>query len=266
MKKYKLTEESKVLEREITVYRIEALKDFTLINGKEVKKGDKGGWLQSEANMSQEGNCWVYEECVMMGNSHRSGDSIGYGNSLQYGNSRQYGNSMQYDNSRQGSYSRQYGNSRQYGDSWQYGNSMQYGNSRQYDNSWQYGNSRQFGNSRQYGNSQQYENSQQYGNSQQHDDSQQYDNSMQFGISQQYNNSRQGGNIIHATSDDIVTLISPTSGRTITIGKDRTIHTGCFSGTSWWLIDPMRKKLPKDHWAFKLHEQLLQGKFHDIEL
>ena len=64
----------------------------------------------------------------------------------------------------------------------------------------------------------------------------------------------------------IVILTSPTSGRQITIGSDRNICTGCFDGSSWWLIDENRCRLPKDHWAFSLHRQLLEGKFQDIEL
>ena len=40
-------------------YYIIALKDFTLITGETVKKGDKGGYIKSEDCLSQEGLCWV---------------------------------------------------------------------------------------------------------------------------------------------------------------------------------------------------------------
>ena len=53
-KKYKLIEES-INFRGKTLYRIEALKDFG-----NIKKGDKGGYVQSEKNLSQEANCWIY--------------------------------------------------------------------------------------------------------------------------------------------------------------------------------------------------------------
>ncbi len=115
MKKYKLTEETQLAPNGETVYRIEALKNFTLINGNEVRKGDKGGWLTSEDRMSQDGRCWIYEECMMFDNSHRSGDSIGHGYSWQYENSHQFGNSHQFENSRQFGNSRQYGNTVDYG-------------------------------------------------------------------------------------------------------------------------------------------------------
>ena len=58
-KKYKLTDETINL-RGITLYRIEALTDFC-----DVKRGDKGGFVESEKNLSQEGNCWIYDDwCV----------------------------------------------------------------------------------------------------------------------------------------------------------------------------------------------------------
>ena len=49
--KYKLTEES-INYCGKTLYRIEALKDFA-----NVKKGDKGGYVEKEDNLSQEGDC-----------------------------------------------------------------------------------------------------------------------------------------------------------------------------------------------------------------
>lgn len=52
-KKFKLTNNSiDISEANVTVYQIEALRDFG-----NVKKGDRGGFIQSEDNLSQEGNC-----------------------------------------------------------------------------------------------------------------------------------------------------------------------------------------------------------------
>ena len=77
---------------------------------------------------------------------------------------------------------------------------------------------------------------------------------------------RISGNSLFETKEDIVILKSPTSGRQITIGSDKNICTGCFDGSSWWLIDENRCRLPEGHWAFSLHKQLFEGKFKDIEL
>ena len=46
------------------VYRIKALKDFS-----DVKKGDIGGFVESEDNLSQEGNCWIYDNAIACDNS-----------------------------------------------------------------------------------------------------------------------------------------------------------------------------------------------------
>lgn len=54
MKKYKLTTES-IESLGYTLYRIKALKDFG-----DVEKGDKGGFIEKEDNLSQEDDCWVY--------------------------------------------------------------------------------------------------------------------------------------------------------------------------------------------------------------
>lgn len=53
-KKYKLTDEA-IKHCGKTLYRIEALRDFS-----NVKKGDKGGFIESENNLSHDDYCWVY--------------------------------------------------------------------------------------------------------------------------------------------------------------------------------------------------------------
>ena len=54
-KKYKLTDECITIIDDRKLYRIEALKDFGW-----VKKGDKGGFVESEDNLSQYCDCWIY--------------------------------------------------------------------------------------------------------------------------------------------------------------------------------------------------------------
>ena len=59
--KYKLLkDETRRSPHGDTLYRIEALKDFY-----NVKKGDKGGYIQGEWNLSQSGNCWVRDEAYV---------------------------------------------------------------------------------------------------------------------------------------------------------------------------------------------------------
>lgn len=76
MKKYKLTDETTDVLG-ITLHRVKALKDFD-----DVKKGELGGYVESERNLSQAGNCWVY------------GNARVYGNAWVYDNAKVCGDAM----------------------------------------------------------------------------------------------------------------------------------------------------------------------------
>lgn len=56
MKKYKLTNEMKYVNGR-TLHRIQALCSFS-----DVIANDFGGWIESEKNLSQIGNAWVYDD------------------------------------------------------------------------------------------------------------------------------------------------------------------------------------------------------------
>ena len=91
-KKYKLTDETIGFEGK-TLYRIEALKDFG-----EIKKGDKGGFVESENNLAHEGDAWVsndacvYDNACVYGNASVFGCACVYDNAWVSGNGQVYGN------------------------------------------------------------------------------------------------------------------------------------------------------------------------------
>ena len=85
-KKYKLTKETKQYFGR-TLYRIESLRDFS-----NVSKGDLGGWLESEKNLSHEGNCWIYDNGWVCDNG------VVYGNGQVFNNGRVCGDGMVRDN------------------------------------------------------------------------------------------------------------------------------------------------------------------------
>ena len=68
--KYKLTSNSKVID-DNTLYRIQCETAFDDVN-----VGDLGGWIQSESNLSQDGNCWVYDDAYISDNGNVSGDAV----------------------------------------------------------------------------------------------------------------------------------------------------------------------------------------------
>ena len=81
-KKYELLKDEFVtLPDGEKVFRIQALVPFA-----DVEAGEKGGYIQKEENLSQDGNAWVY------GNARVYGDAWVYGNAWVSGNARVSGN------------------------------------------------------------------------------------------------------------------------------------------------------------------------------
>lgn len=83
-KKYEFTG-----EKNGVYHRIRALRDFGFNRYEDipelackgvVKAGDLGGWIKSEDDLSHEGNCWVFDDCVVSGGKI-SGDALVLSNS-----------------------------------------------------------------------------------------------------------------------------------------------------------------------------------------
>lgn len=70
--KYRMTDTTKKVLNRGTFYQIEALTD---IPDKEVRKGDRGGWIQKQDNLSQLGNCWIDTKSYVGDNARVEGDS-----------------------------------------------------------------------------------------------------------------------------------------------------------------------------------------------
>jgi len=86
--KYELTSESIVVEGH-TLYRIRATKDFS-----NVKKGNLGGFIEKVGNLSQEGNCWVYDNACVFGNAYVCHNAWVYGNARICGYTRVSGDDV----------------------------------------------------------------------------------------------------------------------------------------------------------------------------
>ena len=85
MKKYKLTDET-IEYNCVTLYRIEALRNFGSI-----KAGDKGGFVQSYHNLSQEGDCWIHGEAKVFGNAKVYENALVFGRAEVYDWAKVYG-------------------------------------------------------------------------------------------------------------------------------------------------------------------------------
>ena len=88
-KKYRLLEDDTITVSGRTLYRIEALKDFA-----NVKKGEKGGYIESENNLSHIGNCWVFGTAWVSDNARVSDNAWVYGNARVFGNAYILGNAQ----------------------------------------------------------------------------------------------------------------------------------------------------------------------------
>ena len=95
-KKYRFIEEKEVLGRDgkkHTLHRIQAIKEFF-----NVEKGEIGGWVEKEANLSHGYNAWVKNDACVYGdariedNAVISGQAEVYGNAIISGQAEVYGN------------------------------------------------------------------------------------------------------------------------------------------------------------------------------
>ena len=69
MKKFELTAESKINWFGRTLFRIKACIDFTTTSGDEVHKGDLGGFVEKESNLSHSGKAWVWGNAEVCGDA-----------------------------------------------------------------------------------------------------------------------------------------------------------------------------------------------------
>ena len=141
-KKFELTDETINL-RGKTLYRIRALKDFG-----DVKKGDLGGFVEKESNLSQKGNCWicndarVFDDATIYGNAEIYGNARVYDNAEVSGDAKVFSNAVIYDDAEIFGKASIYGNARVCGNADIYDNARIYGNALIYDNAQVFGRAR----------------------------------------------------------------------------------------------------------------------------
>lgn len=83
MNKYKLLTEDTITVGDRCLYRIQALRDFA-----NVKEGEIGGYIEKEDNLSQEGNCWVFDNAWVFGSARVSGNARVCGDAQVFGSAR----------------------------------------------------------------------------------------------------------------------------------------------------------------------------------
>ena len=92
MKKYELT--SDVLQYAgHTLHRIKALKDFGFVKAREL-----GGLVESEENLSHDGDCWVYDDAKVYGDAKVFDNAMIYDSACVYDDSMVHGVARVCDN------------------------------------------------------------------------------------------------------------------------------------------------------------------------
>lgn len=79
MKKYELTDETLII-RGTTLHRIKACRSFM-----GVRKGDLGGFVESENNLSHTDDCWIYENAAVYESAKIFGSAMVSGCAIIYG-------------------------------------------------------------------------------------------------------------------------------------------------------------------------------------
>jgi len=127
------------------LYRIYAKKSFDYI-----KKGDKGGWIAQESNLSEKGNCWIYNEAKVYG------DAKVYDNAKVYGSSEVFDDARVFDNARVFSSAQVYGNAQVFDDARVFDYVRVFSNVQVFDDAQVYGNAQVFDDAQVFGNAEVY--------------------------------------------------------------------------------------------------------------
>lgn len=140
-KKYKLLKHDTVKVNGHKLYRIKALKNFGV-----VKKGELGGYIEKEDNLSHEGNCWVDDKAWVHNNAKVYDNAFIHGYAKIFCNAEIFGDAEIYDNV------------------WVYENAKVFGDAEVYNNTCIYGHAKVFGNARICKKSDIHENAEVFGN------------------------------------------------------------------------------------------------------
>lgn len=244
-KKYKLTDETIKIDGHI-LHRIQASKDFN-----DVKKGDLGGFIEKEENLSHNGTCWIYGNACVYENA-RVADSV-----YVYTNAKIYGNACIYDKAKVGDCAEIYGdamiweqaiiidnakvyqNAKIHGCAYIYANANIFEKARIYGNAKVGGNAKIYGNTHVYGNAYITEHANIYGyskisgNSIIREYAEIYDNAEITGEAEIQGNAK-----VCQSTDYIVFKNFWSSGRYFTWTRSNNMwKVGCFYGTGKELIE-----------------------------
>lgn len=141
-KKYEL-----VNQRKDGLYQVKALKSFN-----NVKKGDLGGWVAGEHNLSHAGVCWAYDSAEVFEDAKVFGDAAVSGTAEVSGTAKVGDSAEVFGNAKVCDSAEVFGKAWVSGNAWVYGNAKVYGNAEVYEGARVFGNAKVREDARVYGN------------------------------------------------------------------------------------------------------------------
>lgn len=237
--KYKVDYEDKIKYGGRILYRIVALRDFS-----DVKAGDRGGYVQSERNLSQQGDCWIYDEAMAMDNTLVAQNAKMYHSAKLWGSAKMtnfaeiHNKAQMFNKSFMGGHARIFGESMMYDCSKildlaeMHGCSCIMNNASMYDDSSMYDYSIMCGTAEMHGGSEMHDKSSMFDNARIHG------NTKLYGIVHLSGNTEiRGDAVIRSIYDYIVFKNWWSSGRYFVWTRSNNMYTvGCFYGTGEELI------------------------------
>lgn len=145
-KKFVLTEETYNIDNR-TLYRIKALRSFG-----DVKRGDLGGFIEREENLSHNGDCWIYNRACVFGYACVYNDARIYNHAHIYDRANVSGKAHIYDDANICGYARIEDDARIYGSAYVCGNAYISCNAHVYDKAHIGGKASIYGNAHIFGN------------------------------------------------------------------------------------------------------------------
>jgi predicted acyltransferase (DUF342 family) len=199
-KKFSLTRNEKK-QAGITLFQIKAEVSFG-----NVEKGELGGWVEKEENLSHDGDAWVYGNALVYGNAWVHGDAQVSGDAWVYGNARVHGDARVHGNALVSGNALVRGNALVSGNAWVHGDAQVSGDARVHGDARVSGNAQISGNARVYGNARVHGDAWVYGNARVHGDARVY-GKLKIIAGSFFGIRRKGEEIKYIQIDDDVELI-----------------------------------------------------------
>lgn len=277
--KYKILQDVTMEHAHRTICRIQALKSFN-----DVKAGDLGGWVESEDNLSQEGNCWIYDEAKVYHKAIVSDNAEIHSYAEIFDSAKVYQNATIWGKAQIGHLARIYGNAeihatatvmnvvRVYGNAFIGGNTLLhenakvYGNAQVYDDTIICGSAEIYGNARVFGHSMVRGFAKVYRHAKVCEYAKVQGNAKVRGRARVNGYATISGDAIIESSDDYIVMRNNwSSGRYFTYTRSNQLfRVGCFLGTGDELIEKAYKdsQLSGDCYeASVLYVQMLEQAF-----